>query len=97
MPDTFVLMIGTYASGTPYVVIVHACSSRGARDHHTHRDFCHTLHLLEHMLEDVEEVFALHMLRHHAQRVDIGAGPMNAELIRAECVYLSASSVCSDF
>ena len=78
MPDIFVLMIGTYASGTPCdtIVIIHALLSNGTKDPYRH--LRHALRLLEHVLKDVKEVFAGHMLRHDAQGVDVLPRPVHA-------------------
>ena len=94
MPEILALMMGTYASGTPYrrvfisiVPRVMTCS--------TYRYFSDTFRLSQHRFENIEEIFSRHMFRHDAQCIDIGPRSVNAESVRPESKYFTASSIRS--
>ena len=109
IPDIFVLIIGTYASGTPYhpgrmgetsvnlravrTPAAEAINGERLQRDRTHRHLRDPLRFLEHVLKDVKEVFSGHMLRHDAQGVDVRPGPVYAQAIRPEREYFTASSV----
>ena len=95
MPSIFILIMGTYASGTPCAPYYHSHQQiPQVNDRNTHRHFGDALRIFEHGLKYVKEVFSGHMLRDHAERVDVRAGPMHTKAIRPEREDLAASSVC---
>ena len=65
IPEIFVLMTGTYASGTP-------CGHKNrsmlpsSKSNSTYRDFRHSIQVLKHGLKDIKEIFSRDVFGHNA-------------------------------
>lgn len=94
MPEISNVMMGTYASGTPYHRTCNEPPGQSKRTMvTTHRNRRHTLHLTQHWLQDVEKVFSGYLTRNNAESVYVGARTVDTEAVRAERVDIP--SCCS--
>lgn len=92
MPAKVHLMMGTYASGTDCEADRQLNSTPDRVKRNTHGNLDDTLRLLEHGLEEGEELFTLNMPRYDQQRVNVRSRAVYAEAVRAEREDLAASA-----